>query len=316
MITDSQHTRFLNSLQTVAREFEYDGYRVASNDLELDEYVDRYGHLRPGTYDITSPRYAADPESYFRPTIETATPPENNLKPQKIFDGETKVAIEEELAAIGLPADADRFVEFIRHAIVGREYSKFVFTKNLSLALEKLAAFGEQHDLDRETLSHVAIQDVLELTTGQPPANPGDWLEARAEEGRTRHTIAQAVELPPLVTDEYEFDAFERPDREPNFVTSETVRALIAEPDENEDIELDGRIVLIPQADPGYDWLFGYDIAGLVTMYGGSNSHMAIRAAEFGLPAAIGVGESLYEQLTSTTILELDCEARTLERVR
>jgi phosphohistidine swiveling domain-containing protein len=171
-------------------------------------------------------------------------------------------------------------------------------------------------DLDRETLSHVAIQDILELTTGQPPADPGDWLEARAEEGRTRHTIAQAVELPPLVTDAQEFDAFERPAREPNFVTSERVRAPVAELDEHADTELDGRIVLIPQADPGYDWLFGYDIAGLVTMYGGTNSHMAIRAAEFGLPAAIGVGESLYEQITSATVLELDCEANTLERVR
>lgn len=316
IITDSQHTRFLNSLETVAREFEHDGYRVATGDLEFDEYVEQYGHLRPGTYDITSPRYAADPESYLHPTIETATPPEDHPDPQNIFDGETEAAIEEELAAIGLPADADRFADFARDAIVGREYSKFAFTKNLSLTLEKLAAFGEQHDLDRETLSHVAIQDVLELTTGQPPADPGDWLEARAEEGRTRHTIAQAVELPPLVTDEHEFDAFERPAREPNFVTSETVRAPIAEPDENEDTELDGRIVLIPQADPGYDWLFGYDIAGLVTMYGGTNSHMAIRAAEFGLPAAIGVGESLYEQLTSATILELDCEANTLERIQ
>lgn len=316
IITDSQQTRFLNSLNTVAREFEHDGYRVDAGELEFEEYVDRYGHLRPGTYDITSPRYAADPESYLRPTVDTATPPEDHPNPENVFDDETKEAIEQELTEIGLPADVDRFIEFLRNAIVGREYSKFVFTKNLSLALERLAEFGDTHSLDRETLSHVSIYDVLELTTGQPPADPGEWLTARAEEGRTRHTIAQAVELPPLLTDEHEFDAFERPAREPNFVTTDTVRAPIVEPDEKEGTELDGRIAFIPQADPGYDWLFGYDIAGLVTMYGGTNSHMAIRAAEFGLPAAIGVGESLYEQLNEFEIIELNCEGKTIEGVR
>lgn len=316
IITEDQHTRFLNSLETVAREFEHDGYRVSTGDLDFEAYVDRYGHLRPGTYDITSPRYAADPKSYLRPTVETATPPEDHPDPKNVWDDQTKTAIETELDRIGLPADANRFVSFLRDAIVGREYSKFIFSKNLSLALERLAEFGDNHNLDRDDLSHVAIHDILELTTGQPPANPSDWLEDRAAEGRMRHTIAQAVELPPLLTDEHEFDAFERPAREPNFVTAETVRAPVVEPDETEDAQLDDRIVLIPQADPGYDWLFGYDIEGLITMYGGTNSHMAIRAAEFGLPAAIGVGESLYEQLAGAENVELDCEAKTVERIR
>ena len=63
---------------------------------------------------------------------------------------------------------------------------------------------------------------------------------------------------------------------------------------------------MIPQADPGYDWLFGQNIVGLVTMYGGANSHMSIRAAEFGLPAAIGVGEKIYQSLTDARVIELN----------
>lgn len=71
-------------------------------------------------------------------------------------------------------------------------------------------------------------------------------------------------------------------------------------------VEVKGAVVLIPQADPGYDWLFGQGIAGLITMYGGANSHMAIRSAEFGLPAAIGIGEQLYKQLSQAQEIELD----------
>ena len=64
---------------------------------------------------------------------------------------------------------------------------------------------------------------------------------------------------------------------------------------------------MIPSADPGYDWLFAHKIAGLVTTYGGANSHMAIRCAELDLPAAIGVGEDLYNSLKSMRQIFLDC---------
>ena len=67
-----------------------------------------------------------------------------------------------------------------------------------------------------------------------------------------------------------------------------------------------GKIVLIPQADPGYDWLFGQDISGLITIYGGANSHMAIRSAEFGIPAAIGIGNVEYKRIEMAHSLCLD----------
>ncbi len=79
---------------------------------------------------------------------------------------------------------------------------------------------------------------------------------------------------------------------------------------------LAGKIALIPQADPGYDWLFGRQIAGLITMYGGANSHMAIRAAEFGLPAALGVGETEYRALATAHTLELDASNRMIRVIR
>ena len=77
------------------------------------------------------------------------------------------------------------------------------------------------------------------------------------------------------------------------------------------DTKVEGMIVLIPQADPGYDWLF-VNIAGLITMYGGAG-HMAIRAAEFGLPAAIGIGESLYRSFSNKSTLELNLNRESLE---
>jgi phosphoenolpyruvate-protein kinase (PTS system EI component) len=42
-------------------------------------------------------------------------------------------------------------------------------------------------------------------------------------------------------------------------------------------------------------------------MYGGVNSHMAIRAGELGIPAVIGAGEVLYRQWSKVESIEIDC---------
>ena len=72
--------------------------------------------------------------------------------------------------------------------------------------------------------------------------------------------------------------------------------------------DLSGKIVVVSKADPGYDWIFGYNIGGLITQYGGAASHMAIRCAEFGIPAAIGCGEKIYSYVSGLNYLEIDCK--------
>ena len=67
------------------------------------------------------------------------------------------------------------------------------------------------------------------------------------------------------------------------------------------------------RADPGCDWIFTKDISGLITCYGGANSHMAIRSAELGIPAAIGVGEILFEKLTRAKSIILDCAGKRVD---
>ena len=73
-------------------------------------------------------------------------------------------------------------------------------------------------------------------------------------------------------------------------------------------IDLENKIVLIENADPGYDWIFTKNISGLITKYGGVASHMSIRCSELGLPAAIGCGDILFEQLQNAERILLDCK--------
>ena len=54
--------------------------------------------------------------------------------------------------------------------------------------------------------------------------------------------------------------------------------------------KLKNKIILLENADPGFDFIFAHEIKGLITKYGGSNSHMAIRCLELSVPAIIGKG--------------------------
>lgn len=124
------------------------------------------------------------------------------------------------------------------------------------------------------------------------------------------------IELPTFICHQDDFYCFERLTSQPNFITLDSVVAEIIKLDNEQTpvIDLAGKIVLIRQADPGYDWLFGHGLAGLITQYGGANSHMAIRAAEMGLPAAIGVGAKLFDLIAVMGMVELDCINQTIRK--
>ena len=71
-------------------------------------------------------------------------------------------------------------------------------------------------------------------------------------------------------------------------------------------LNIKGKIICIKSADPGYDYLFAKNISGLITCYGGANSHMAIRCAELGIPAVIGCGENAFTRYCLEKNLEID----------
>jgi phosphoenolpyruvate-protein kinase (PTS system EI component) len=76
---------------------------------------------------------------------------------------------------------------------------------------------------------------------------------------------------------------------------------------------LTGKIVVLEAADPGHDWIFSGQIAALVTKYGGAASHMAIRAAQFGIPAVIGCGDALYNEFCVHERARINCSTREIE---
>lgn len=315
IISETELDNFFRSLKTVAKSLSNDLHDVALEKMGYNELVEKYGHLRPGTYNINCPCYLTAPEKYF---------PSSSIKDNYsscILDNDFEFSdsalryLEENADKYGLPKNSNNVVDFFRQSIEGREYAKFIFTRNLSMALELIAEFAAEVGLSRDDISHVSLFDLESVLVGQSGTNLKKWLQEKSEEGLAIHQVAQAVELPSLILDSGDFFSFHLGQSQPNFVGNSECTAevfKVTDEDISKD-ELKGKIVLIEQADPGYDWLFGQNIVGLITCFGGANSHMAIRAAELALPAAVGVGEQLFSRLSKSKIVRLDCSSRVLE---
>ena len=322
VISAAARDDFLAGIRTVSHRFAGDARACGDGALDWETFVARYGHLRPGSYEIGSPCYASDPERFLRPIVAA-----QKAEPEAASSGtgawqQERDAFFRALQQAGLidgVASGGPFVEqFLQQAIEGREYAKFVFTRNLSAALECLADWGAALGLGREQLSALDLGDCFGLARGtQFPDDVAAWLKQRAAEGADWQACAERIELPPLISQVSDFSLFSLPPSEANFVGRGQVTAPCVDLQASgSEVDVTGCIVLLPQADPGYDWLFGQGISGLITLYGGANSHMAIRAAEFGLPAAIGIGEVAYRELAGASMLVLDADRRQIHRVQ
>jgi hypothetical protein len=274
--------------------------------LDRGVFLARYGHLRPGTYDILSPRYDEAPEVYFDWSQRTPAP--EPVTPFSVTLPQMREVVKL-LEAHGLQPDPVGLFDFLQSGIELRELAKFQFTRNLSDILALITGCGAQWGFTREDLAYCDIAAFKELHIAV--ADPQSVLSRSIDQGKARHAETLKVSLPPLIAKASDVWAFEWPDTEPNFITQKEVTASVVSCDERE--RLAGAIVCIPNADPGFDWLFAYPILGLITAWGGANSHMAIRSGELGLPAVIGAGELLYRQWSAAQRLHLDCAGRRVE---
>jgi len=292
---------FMASISTVSSEMIHDR-RV----LPREDFLERYGHLRPGTYDIRSLRYDEAPDMYF--DWDDARSVSRSVH-HFALTLEQESGLASLLRSHSIDSTPEALVNFCRTAIELRERSKFEFTRNLSDALSLLVEFGGDLGFSRDDMSYSDVNSIFEIYRSAGDAM--GTIGASIELGRRRYEETARLCLPPVIIDPLDVWGFEIPEAAPNYITQKTVVAPVVPSDQTD--RLRGSIVAIPSADPGYDWLFSHGIAGLITEWGGANSHMAIRAGELGLPAVIGAGELLFRRWVGAERLRIDCATRQVE---
>lgn len=312
-ITQERLDAFKRSIVTVAGEMSHDFYKVLNNEISKNDYLSIYGHLRPSSYDILSPNYARRKELF------DGVPREINEQDENFeLTKEEKSALNILLGEHGIDGvNAQNLFQYAEKAIKGREYAKFIFTKHLSEIIELVAKWGELEGFNRADLAMLRINDVLNILFSPLTNEMKSFYQNKIDKAENNFKVASSFKLSYLIRSVRDVHIVPMQRSEPNFIGNERIEAEIIEltPYMENIPDLKGKIICIEGADPGYDWVFTRNIAGLITKYGGANSHMAIRSAEYNIPASIGCGEQPYNRIVKAKKCLLDCLGKRLQPI-
>ena len=306
IITQDEINQIQASVRTVASELVDDMHNVQKNKLSLEGFMDKYGHLRPGTYDILSKRYDQMDDLFQESEVNFNSDHKDDFEVSK---SQLK-KIDALLLSEGYGDINSKFLmKYIESSIKGREYGKFIFTRSVSNIIELIANFGKEYGFSRDEMSHIPIQKLSNLSSKQDILGVVEKLHSISEIERKKHKLSVAIRLPQILSDQQGVYVIPFQVSHPNFVTNKSITShCIFLNTHNYESDFDGKIILIENADPGFDWIFSKSIAGLITKYGGVNSHMAIRCAEFSIPAAIGCGEQRFDGLLFANQISMNCQ--------
>ena len=253
-------------------------------------FFKRYGHLRPGTYDITSENYRKMQDTLFDRTFVIK---KNQFK---LYDHE-KIKLKNLLKKNKIDLSPEALIDYILTSIELREYSKFIFSRSIDQIFKLLIKIVPKKLQNKKIISYFSISEILNGKVNQK------LFLKRKKEYETNLKIF----LPEVITDTSAYDVIPYMFNIPNFITNNRVTGKVLYLNNRIKNSLENKVVLIENADPGFDWIFTKKIKSFATQYGGANSHMAIRAAELNIPAVIGCGQKKFDELKHSSEIEIDC---------
>lgn len=312
VISEKEYQEFMGELNTVSSIMKKD-----KQELSKTAFLNKYGHLRPGTYDICSKRYDEAEDIYFDWKSEWEEEINSKCSERTIFKISLKQInkLQMMLKEHGMADDILGFFNFIKTAIEGREYAKFVFTKSLSEAIRLFGKLGKEYNISEEECAYANIDIISKLYASS--MNCKDLMMESIAKGKEKYRITKCITLPPLIFEPKDVYCFYCMKVQPNYITlKQTMGEVYEIKSESQEYDLIDKIVIMESADPGYDWIFSHKILGFITKYGGANSHMAIRANELQIPAVIGTGEQLYENIRKAKIIQVDAAGRKVNILR
>ena len=296
LISEKEKMNFLTSINTITSVMKKDLLK-----FKKSQFLKKYGHLRPGTYEITSLNYREGFKKYFDQKINKNV----NLASRKKY----KLKIPK--TKIKFYKSNKELFNFIEDSIVQREYSKFIFTKNIDLIFENLKKFGKKYGLNIEDLSFLKINRIMEMYFNLDTYKNVGALKKHIADNKKIYNSNKKIYLPDVIKDAKDIFVQIKNYDKVNFISDKNITSnIIKFSNENIKKSYKNKIVCIENADPGYDFLFNKDIDGLITKYGGLNSHMAIRCSELNLPALIGVGEKNFDKIVKYKKINIDCSQK------
>ena len=184
------------------------------------------------------------------------------------------------------------------------------------MIFENLKDFGRKYHISKEDLSFLNLETITNLHYNLDTGDTTRILKKEILENKKKYNLNLKIPLPEVITDEKSIYLFNSIQTKINFITNKIVAGKINVYNKKINFsKMKNKILCIENADPGYDFIFNFEIKGLITRFGGANSHMAIRCAELNIPAMIGVGEKNYESITKSGFIKIDPQLKKFDLI-
>ena len=309
LITNNEFNNFFSSIKSVTKNLNNDYKLMCKKKISKNTFLDKYGHLRPSSYDINSLNYKEGFKIYFKNV-------KNNNNFKKINFTFSKSFEINNLLLKKFNISLKEFINFSSQSIYFREYAKLTFTKGINLIFASLIKLGKEINIKRNDLAFIDFNKILESYSSVEIIKLKKSLLSNILKNKFEYRIMQLIKLPDLILKADDIYEFYENESRPNFITLKKVIGDTIEINKKNLKKLKNKIVMIKNADPGYDYIFNYGIKGLITQYGGANSHMAIRCLEYSIPAAIGVGNTKFENLKKSKKIIIDCYKKEIINIK
>ena len=290
---------FMRSFSTVTTDFLNDQVLLKNKQLSYKAFLNKYGHLRAGTYDIKSSNYSKMNKKIL------VNDEINSIINHKKFDLShvKKIKIQKLLTKYKIDLSVNQFFDYLESSIKSREYAKFIFTKSINIILEKITSLTQTKKIKTKEIENLTIDQLMHLSKYS-----NGIIKNKMDKNRKESELNKIIKLPEIIVEEENAYVGASVVSIPNFVTEQNITSKILFLENKIENNLDNKIILLENADPGFDFIFSFKISGLITKYGGANSHMTIRCNELNIPAAIGCGDAIFDKIKLATKINLNCK--------
>ncbi len=279
------------------------------------EFLKTFGHLRPSTYDITTDNYKDGYKLYFKSYPNKKNNPQ--VRKKFIFSKNQKMLISKELKKNKLKFTFKTLLDFIFKSINSREESKRVFSKGINQIFNEIKKLSKTTKISVEDFSHLDIQILKNLYNNFDTNHIKYTFRRDIEINKKNYKKNLLFQLPDVIINSKDIFFYDEKVKKGNYLGfSEIIKKPILINSTTKNYDLDNKIVCIENADPGYDFIFSKKIAGLITAYGGPNSHMCIRCNELNIPACIGAGKNMFNKVINARLIVLSCDKKKIEVIK
>ena len=309
VLSKKSYFNILSKLETISHDYIID-QKILNNSMNgRKKFKKKYFHLRPNSYDILNKRYNEKISANEMDYKEINKLLNFDVKKiNKIISIKESKKISDLLKTNKIDTDVNNLLSFCINSMKLRENYKFMFTRTLSDGVQLLRSFSKRHKII-DSFSNSTINSIHQIK------NKKDILilKKKSINNSKRSEYFDHVKLPYLIVSNNDFFVSSILLSKPNFISDKNIKGKTIFLDgKSKNIILKNRIVVIENADPGFDWIFSKGVKGLITKFGGVNSHMSIRCEELNIPAIIGLGEDNFRKLEGNTIINIDCKLQKL----